>query len=29
MKMLKNMYSNQSIFGNVPFDSAWGTGHSC
>ena len=23
------MYSGQSFFGHVPFDSAWGTGHSC
>ena len=27
--MLKNMYSDQSFFGNVPFDSALGTRHSC
>ena len=26
--MLKNMYSDQSFLGNVPFDSAWETGHS-
>ena len=23
------MYSGQSFFGHVPFDTAWGTGHSC
>ena len=27
--MLKNMYSDQSFFGNVPLDSVWGTGHFC
>ena len=29
MKMSKNMYSDQSFLGNVPFDDALGTGHSC
>ena len=27
--MLKTFIQVNPVFGNVPFDSAWGTGHSC